>query len=109
MYHMLVVMKRDRERQEKELEELIKGKYSKMPEKPPDEPPAVFLQKEKEEEWWPTEEEHNIRYGRISVFIFSCNLCFMYSSLCILFYNLISVYYELNPLFLTEFSFGGIL
>lgn len=61
MHHMTVVMRKDRDRHEKELAVLLKGSPTHQPQGQQNEMPAVYMQKERVEEWQPTEEEHIVR------------------------------------------------
>ena len=62
MHHMTVVMRKDRDRHEKELAVLFKGSPTHQPLGQQSETPTVYMQKERVEEWQPTEEEHMVRY-----------------------------------------------
>lgn len=59
---MTVVMRKDRDRHEKELAVLLKGSPTHKPLGQQSETPTVYMQKERVEEWQPTEEEHMVRY-----------------------------------------------
>lgn len=59
---MTVVMRKDRDRHEKELAVLLKGSPTHQPQGQKSETPAVYMQKERVEEWQPTEKENMVRY-----------------------------------------------
>ncbi|CAG2218059.1 unnamed protein product [Mytilus edulis] len=59
MHHMSIVLRKDREKLEEELSELIKN--PPQPESPYKELPNVYMEKENDDEWQPVDEEQQLR------------------------------------------------
>lgn len=63
-HHMTAVMRKDKEREEKESNKLFKGSSNDQLVTPPVDKPTVFLENEKADEWRPTEDEKLVRSSK---------------------------------------------
>lgn len=79
MHHMSIVLRKDREKLEEELSELIKN--PPQPESPYKELPNVYTEKENDDEWQPVDEEQHQRYWTFNA-AHHPHYCYPFPSVC---------------------------